>query len=227
MADDRERRRIRIVPDPLSQLSAHPIGSSTSRGFPELEDERIARILVAAERISDTELVARCRSGDENAWRLVVRRYQNLVYSTALEVGLDPDDAGDVFQEVWLELHRSMRRIRNPEALPRWLMVATRRLSYKVAARGRRMVSDVSSDLVDPGTLPDDAVEIRRARHALETALELLGGRCERLLRLLFFTSEKTPYEEISKETGLAVGSIGPVRGRCLARLRRILEGTR
>jgi len=225
MAGDGDRGRIRIVPDPLSQLTSHPIGSSTARPFPKLEEERIARILAAAERISDTELVARCRSGDENAWRLVVRRYQNLVYSTALDVGLDADDAGDVFQDVWLELHRSMRRIRNPEALPRWLMVATRRLSYKVATRRRRLVADVSRDLVDPGTLPDDAVEIARARHAIETALELLGGRCERLLRLLFFADDKIPYGEVSKKTGLAVGSIGPVRARCLSRLRRILEG--
>ena len=78
------------------------------------------------------------------------------------------DDAGDVFQEVWLELHRSIPRIRNPQGLPRWLMVATRRLSYKVATRRRRMISGISRDLVDPTELPDDLVDGAKTRQRLE-----------------------------------------------------------
>jgi len=179
--------------------------------------------VAAAVRESDSALLARCGEGDENAWRILVRRYQNLVYSTALETGLGPDDAADVFQETWLELHRSIPRIRNPEALPRWLIVASRRLSYKVATRKRRLVPGVSRDLVDPDALQDEQVEAMRTRQRLETALEALGGKCERLLRLLFFEPEKLPYETISRRTGLAIGSIGPIRGRCIARLRRIL----
>ncbi|HMB68000.1 MAG TPA: sigma-70 family RNA polymerase sigma factor, partial [bacterium] len=104
-----------------------------------------------------------------------------------------------------------------------WLIVASRRLSYKVATRRRRLVAGVSRDLVEPDTLQDEQVEAMRTRQRLETALEALGGKCERLLRLLFFEPDRLPYEEISKRTGLAVGSIGPIRGRCIARLRRLL----
>ncbi len=155
---------------------------------------------------------------------MLIHRYKNLVFSTALDVGLNPDDAGDVFQEVWLELHRSIPRIRSPEALPRWLMVAARRLSYKVAIRRRRSVSGVSKDLVDSATLSDEAYAAMRTRQRLEEALDALGGRCAELIRLMFLSPEKLPYEEISKRTGLAIGSIGPIRARCLERLRTILE---
>lgn len=223
---DQPKRRRLFVPDPLCQLTSHPIGSSTVSPSHPLEDERWARVLALTQDDSDKRLLERCGQDDEDAWRLLVLRYQNLVYSTALNVGLEPDDAGDVFQEVWIELHRSIPRIRSPEALPRWLIVATRRLSYKVATRKRRLVAEVSKDLVDPATLPDELVEATKRRMLLDAALDRMGGRCEKLLRLLFFESDKLPYDEISKRTGLAIGSIGPIRARCLTRLRRLLEGT-
>ncbi len=186
--------------------------------------ERIARLLAILERLPDAVLLSRCSEGSDEAWRMLVHRYKNLVFSTALDVGLEPDDAGDVFQEVWLELHRSIPRIRNPDALPRWLMVATRRLSYKVAIKKRRSVSGVSKDLVDSATLSDEAYVAMRTRQRLEEALDALGGRCAHLIRLLFLRPEKLPYEEISRLTGLAIGSIGPIRARCLEKLRAILE---
>jgi len=178
-------------------------------------------------RISDHSnetLVRRCCEGDEAAWATLVERYENLVYSVALHCGLDEDEAGDVFQQVWMELHRSLARLRNPEALPRWLMVSTRRLCYKQAARSARTARGVSEEMIDPAALPDQEVAAFEDRRRLEAALDRLPSTHALLLRLLFFSDEKISYEEISARTGLAVGSIGPIRARCLARLRRMLE---
>jgi RNA polymerase sigma factor (sigma-70 family) len=194
--------------------------------LPWIPEERMADSSPPQNKESNETLLRLCAEGDEAAWKRLVLRYQNLVYSTALEVGLGEEDAGDVFQDVWLELHRSIPRIRNAEALPRWFIVATRRLSYKVAVRRRRMLPDISADMVDPAALPDTVVEDAESRLRLEDALTQLGGKCEKLLRLLFLHARKLPYDEISRRTGLAIGSIGPIRSRCLARMRKILEGT-
>ena len=215
-------RRIRVIADPLGQFDRPSLGCAIP-DFAMDFDERAPSFLSAVEKLPDSALLARCLDGDETAWRMIVRRYRNLVYSTALEVGLDADDAGDVFQEVWVELHRSVSRIRNPDALPRWLMVATRRLAYKVAVRRRRSVSGVSRDLVDPATLSDEAYRALRTRQRLEEAFDLLDERCAGLLRLLFLNPDKLSYDEIAKETGLAIGSIGPIRSRCLERLKKLL----
>jgi len=169
-------------------------------------------------------LLAWCAEGNEAAWARLVARYEDLVFSVALDCGLNRDEADDVFQQVWLELHRSLGRIHNPQGLPRWLIVSTRRLCYKHAARAARRVSSVSEDMIDPAALPDEEVERFERRRVLEEALEKIGDACSELLRLLFFHSGKTPYREISKRTGLAVGSIGPIRARCLKRLRKVLE---
>ena len=169
-------------------------------------------------------LLALCAAGDQEAWAALVARYENLVYSVALNAGLAEDEADDVFQQVWLEVHRSLGRIHNPQGLPRWLIVSTRRLSYKLAVRNARKVSDVSHDMVDPAALPDEQVERYERRRALEAALDRIDATCSRLLRLLFFHPEDASYRDISRRTGLAVGSIGPIRARCLERLRKILE---
>lgn len=183
----------------------------------------------ALEDLDNEALIARCVAGDERAWRCLVDRYKNLVYSVALKWGLSDDEADDVFQLVWLEVHRSLERIRDPQALPRWLIVATRRLCLKRTSRGRRPMAELSADLVDPAALPDEEVERFEIRRRLEWALERLGGTCSRLLRLLFLEdgSGSGAYRRAARETGLALGSIGPVRARCMARLRRLLEESR
>lgn len=172
---------------------------------------------------SDQDILSRCATGDRAAWSTLVHRYKDLVYSTAVRTGLHADDAEDVFQEVFLELQRSAARIRSPQALPRWLMVATRRLCYKVAVRRRRQLAEVSEDLVDPACLPEDDVIAAEARIALEVALSRLDARCTTLLRTLFFDPEPPSYDQLSASLGLARGSVGPIRIRCLERLRREL----
>lgn len=172
---------------------------------------------------SDAELLNLCIENDETAWRELVVRYEALVYSAALRVGLTGDDAGDVFQEVWAELHRSLLRIRNPDSLVRWLLVATRRRSWKIAARNRRASPDMPPDLVDPWALPDEEVESMDARGRIELALEELGSPCSTLIRLLFLEHPPRRYRDIATKVGMAIGAIGAARSRCMSKLRRVL----
>lgn len=179
-------------------------------------------------RVPTADLLARCREGDERAWNQLVDRYEGLVWSVAVQIGLDRDDASDVFQYVWMELHRSLARLRDAESLPKWLMVATRRQAYKVSTRRRRLGLTLDGesppDLLDPARLPDDRVEDLETRRRLEEALARMKPADAELLRLLFLDSAQPSYEEISRRTGLAVGSIGPIRARCLKRLRALME---
>ena len=194
---------------------------------PLLAISRGSAFMTALRTATDAELLERCLELDESAWEELVFRYQGLVYSTALEVGLQAEDAGDVFQDVWTEFFRSIRRIRSPHGLPRWLMVATRRLSWKVAVRNRRMISEIPPDLVDPWALPDETIEFLESRRRIEIALNQVGSPCSGLLRYLFLENPPLDYREVAKKTGLAMGSIGPARLRCMQKLRRILKRRR
>ena len=153
-------------------------------------------------------------------------RYRALVYSTALRTGVDAETAGDVFQQVWLELHRSLDRVRDAQALPRWLVVTTRRVAYKLATKHDAPIEGALDELVDPEALPEDELESLQELQTLREHIAAMGGTCARLLPLLFLDEDEPDYKSIAERAGIAVGSIGPLRARCLDRLRRRLEET-
>lgn len=166
----------------------------------------------------DHELIARCLNGDQGAWGDLIHRYQRLVYSVAHSFCPQPDDASDVFQQVWMELYQHLSDLRNVEALPAWLITVTRRKA-SLAVRSRRGSEPLDDDLPD---LSQNLSSIED-EHALERGLEQLSERCRRLINLLYFRIDEPSYAEIAKAMDMPVPSIGPTRARCLEKLRKLL----
>jgi RNA polymerase sigma factor (sigma-70 family) len=172
-----------------------------------------------------TDLVIRVRNGDQLAWDALVERYAPLIWSICRRYRLGGADAEDVGQSVWVHLVDQLDRLRDPAALPGWLATTTRRECVRVlrAARG----PDTARQVLDAENIPDEQVvtaeqELLVAeRHAaLRGAFIELPSCCQRLIVLLT-EDPPVPYSEISARLGIAVGSIGPNRGRCLDKLRR------
>lgn len=179
----------------------------------------------------DAALVARCRAGDGAAWRELVQRYQRLVYAVVRRAGLDEASGADVFQTVFVRLLEHLPRLQQPERLQAWIVTTTKREALRQRERAARTRSiDADDDtqaetlaLADPGPLADEALSELQQLDLLRLALDRLDDRCRQLLQALF-ADEQPAYAELSARLGLPVGSIGPTRGRCLARLRRLLE---
>jgi RNA polymerase sigma factor (sigma-70 family) len=172
-----------------------------------------------------TDLVIRARNGDKLAWDALVERYAPLIWSICRRYRLGGADADDVSQSVWVHLVDQLDKLRDPAALPGWLATTTRRECVRVlrAARGPAAAGPV----LDGENVPDEQAAAAEQellvaeRHAaLRQALLELPSCCQRLLGLLT-EDPPVPYTEISARLGLAVGSIGPSRGRCLDKLRR------
>ena len=169
---------------------------------------------------TNAELLGRCRQGDQRAWRVLVKRYERLPYAMATREGLDNHQAADVTQHAFAELHKRLDSIREPQALGHWLMTVSRREIWRI----RRRMSDVI-------TLPNIIAEEAdfADEHAVVTevydAVQALGDPCRSLILGLFFDPAEPSYEELASRIGRPVGSVGPLRGRCLERLRTIMEG--
>ncbi|QYJ02983.1 sigma-70 family RNA polymerase sigma factor [Nocardioides panacisoli] len=167
---------------------------------------------------SDAELLEACRAGDAAAWDQVVERYQRLIYSVALRNGLSGDDAADITQTTFVELVDALDRFRDDDKLASWLMTVARRQAWQLRTRLRRVqpsdsLPEESEDpFSDWGTLT-----------TLHDALAELGGKCRDLLHALYFDPDEPSYAEIADRMGRSIGSIGPLRGRCLLRLRKIV----
>lgn len=178
---------------------------------------------------SDSRLVRECLKGREEAWAALVDKYKNLIYSIPIKYGLTPDEAGDVFQSVCLETLSRLETLREPGALPKWLMKITAHKSYHFKRQQSRLVPfDEGGEEGPPiGAPVPDAEEILREverEQSLREAIAELTPRCAQLVQMLFFEQPAVPYAEVAKRLGIATGSIGFIRGRCLKQLRKRLE---
>jgi RNA polymerase sigma factor (sigma-70 family) len=178
---------------------------------------------------TDSRLVRGCLDGDERAWAALTVKYKNLIYSIPLKYGATPEDAADIFQQVCLELFAELPRLRKTEALAGWLMTVTAHLSFhwkkKRQRRAEHEMSDVEEARLEaPGAPPPDLVEEVEREHLIREAVAQLPPRCQEIIRLLFYEQPPLPYRDLAARLGLATGSIGFIRGRCLKRLQRVIE---
>lgn len=175
----------------------------------------------------DTRLVSECLEGNERAWDALIRKYKNLIYSVPVKWGLPASDASDVFQSVVVDLLCGLGRLREPKALPLWLVQVA---SHKCMQWRRQQARDCAPDpgaVSDPPCPPEQSperlLEEAMREQMLRQAMFDSPPRCRELIRMLFYEFPARPYPEVAASLGLAVGSIGFVRRRCLERLRKYL----
>ena len=175
-------------------------------------------------------LVRRAAEGDRHAWEGLVDQYARLIWSITNEFKLIESDAADVAQTTWLRLLQHIDRIEHPHRVGSWLAATARNECLRSLAARKRVVV-VDQDDVELGNAVAPAAEIDERLLADERdqvvrdALSRLPRRWQRLLEMLM-ADPPVPYADISDELGLPVGSIGPTRGRCLARLRVLLQAS-
>ncbi len=175
----------------------------------------------------DPRLVKECLAGNEDAWSLLIDKYKALIYSMPVKYGLPPHEAADVFQSTCMELLIRLRELREPKALPKWLMQVAHHQCYRVKRQAQRLVSrDAEPDLPEPETpaIAETLVQQTQEEQMLREAMGTLTPQCRRLVELLFFETPARPYAQVAAELGLALGSIGFTRQKCIERLRRNLD---
>jgi RNA polymerase sigma factor (sigma-70 family) len=176
----------------------------------------------------DTRLVRECLRGSEEAWRALIFKYKNLIFSIPVKYGFPADDATDIFQAVCLDLLSELPKLREAKALPKWIMQITAHKCFHRKEQQRRTESSDADDKRPEQSTPARAEEILRQtedEQSLRQAMSELSPRCRELVHMLFYDEPARPYQEIAQTLGIAVGSIGFIRQRCLERLRkRLLE---
>jgi RNA polymerase sigma factor (sigma-70 family) len=188
-----------------------------------------ARMQREATRSSDEHLVSQCVSGDQKAWSALIDKYKNLIYSIPIKLGMY-QDAADIFQSVCVDLLKELPKLRDPRALPKWLIQTCyhKCLHHKKAAarhvqfdeeEGKPQVADNVTS-----ALPEEMLSQLEREQGLRNALAELSPRCAQMIRILFFEIPPRPYQDVAKQLGLATGSIGFIRGRCLTHLKKQLE---
>lgn len=149
-----------------------------------------------------------------------------VLWHVARAAGLGREDAEDVVQTAWESLLSHLDTIREPAALAAWLVTATRREAWRVAA-ARRKTQPADQEwfgaIPDPRASSEDRALLAEEQRAVWAALRTLSPRCQQLLRIVAFVP-RPDYDAIAAKLEMARGSVGPTRGRCLEKLRKALD---
>lgn len=183
----------------------------------------------SADNLDASLLVHRAASGEVQAWNQLIDQYGRLIWSITTRFKLCESDAADVVQTTWMRLMEHIDRIEKPDRVGSWLATTARNECLRSVAARKRIVlvqEDGELDGVDHywPEVDEALLEAERAE-VVRNALAHLPGQWQQLLGLLM-ADPPVSYAEISDQLGLPVGSIGPTRGRCLAKLRVLLEAS-
>ena len=185
------------------------------------EETLVDSLAVRAGRIFD-----QYRQGDQAAMADLVQLLTPILWHTVRAVRLDAATAEDVLQCVWITLVRKGGTITEPAAVLQWLIVTARREAWRVtrvSSRVRLESLEVAGgdEPAEPDTVEDQVLRADADRR-LWLHVEALPERCRVLLRVIAF-ADRPDYSELARALGMPQGSIGPTRGRCLAKLRQAL----
>jgi RNA polymerase sigma-70 factor (ECF subfamily) len=173
------------------------------------------------QELTDEELVARCRNGNDECWRALVTRYSRYVYAISVQAFRLPEpDADDVFQEVFARAYEHLDKLRDDSALRPWLAQLTRRLCIDTLRGGSR--EQPAGEDIEPDGV-DDIIEQLDEALSIQEAMRTLPDHCAEILDRFFARDES--YRMIGEALELPSGTVASRISRCLTRLRGELEG--
>jgi RNA polymerase sigma factor (sigma-70 family) len=154
------------------------------------------------------------------------RRYQQLARGVARRMGVRPADVPDVLQHVWLQLFRTLPKLREPAYLAAWIRTTTKRESVRVLRRQGQQV--LAEDIEQTGAATHDqhdavheAIVAHDVVNEVSRSAQSLSARCRQLLGVLLIDPSSS-YQEIADRLDWPMGSVGPTKARCFVSLRQM-----
>ena len=186
--------------------------------------------------LEDGELARRCASGDEDAWKALVERFQRKVWHVAFQFTGRADEAEELTQEIFLHLLSALRTFDESGSLPAWLQRVARNYAidhYRRRRRERSMVLDgeESEELVavarDPKTSndPHRALEEKDLAGWLRQFIDRLPSELGQAVILRDL--QEMSYEEMALVLAIPLGTVKSRINRGRIELAKLLKRRR
>jgi RNA polymerase sigma factor (sigma-70 family) len=173
----------------------------------------------------DPELIEAALSGSEQAWSELVGRHAPLIWSVCRGCGLGQSDAEDVAQIAFTAMARRLPHLRNRSALSGWIVMTSKRESWRLSARNRSRDTSNLAGIPEIAS-PEPDADTHQRQQAVRDALYELDPKCRDLLNQLFGKATVPAYTEIASQLGITPNSIGPTRRRCLDKVLLLLQSS-
>lgn len=161
----------------------------------------------------ESVLIQRAQQGDQTAFRLLVERYQQYVYTLALRMLTSPQDAEDAAQEAFLSAWRGLPNFRMESKFSTWLYrltvnAATDLLRKRSKAEGQVSMEEepVAAVVADSAPTPEEEAERKERQVVLQQAILELTEDHRTIL--LLREVEGLDYREIGEALHLSPGTV-------------------
>jgi RNA polymerase sigma-70 factor (ECF subfamily) len=186
--------------------------------------------------IKDDELARRCATGDEDAWKILVSRFQRKVWNVAFQFTGRADEAEELSQEIFLHLLSALRTFDAGGSLPAWLQRVARNYAidhYRRRRRERSMVLDgeESEELVavardtTAGHDPHRALEEKDLAAFLRRVIDRLPS--ELAQAVILRDLQGMSYEEMATSLAVPLGTVKSRINRGRLELAKLLKRRR
>lgn len=177
---------------------------------------------------SSTELLARVRSGDEDAFRQIFDRYARPVISFIYDMVGQRDLAEELAQETFVRAYKGIQSLRDDTKLSTWLFGIAKNVAREsLRSRWRtdskvEMEDDGVMQLSDTELLPDDQLINKELNAVIQEALSKLDADKREVFTLKVF--QQRSYEEIAEITGFSIPKLKTDLHRARAEMRRRIQ---
>lgn len=177
---------------------------------------------------SDNEIISQVLSGDQQAYALLVSRYQNYVFTLTLRFTRNREDAEEVSQDIFIKAYKALADFRGASKFSTWLYTIVnttcitflRKKKLDIHSLDNERVFEIA-DSQDSG-MSANQVEQKSRVAMVNQAIQLLNGDDAEIITL-FYKSEQS-LEEIARILGVETNTAKVRLHRARARLKEKME---
>ncbi len=153
---------------------------------------------------ADGDVVARCLAGDTAAFAQLVERYERVLFSVALRMLGNPEDARDATQDAFVKVFQRLHDYKPEHRFFSWIYrILTNECLNALRAR-RPQEPDIPEMAITSGAL--EALELEERRRAVQTAIGALPADYRDVLILRHFA--ELSYEEVADTLAIPVKTV-------------------
>lgn len=176
---------------------------------------------------NDQVYINKILEGDANAFAVLVDRYKDLVYTLALRMMKNKEEAEEVAQDTFIKTYKSLNKFKGDSKFSTWIYRVAYNTCLDRLKKNKRQQSTVTIDEYTEHQVKTidnalDKIEAQERQEAIQQCLELLPNDDSFLLTLYYF--EELSLEEIAKIVGLKPNNVKVKLFRSRKKLATILK---
>ena len=186
--------------------------------------------------MTDSEMIAKCKKGDREAFNELMEKYQKKVFSISYGMLSDYEDASDASQEVFVKVYRSIASFKGEASFATWLYrICANVCNDMLRKRQRRGVSvslDTEEDergsaaeLVSDEPTPEESLELSETQRLVRNAVNELSPEYREII--IYSDLQQMSYDEIAKILRCPTGTVKSRLNRARNALRKKLSDKR